>query len=210
MTTEELWQKWEEHYSKLGIDKKRICRDGIINKEAYSSASTKILFIMKDVNEFPEGDLREMLENGPKYQMWHAVARWAAGILNDFPPFTDIDYYETMKDAIIKIATINLKKTSGGPYSNMLVINAYGFQDRALLREQIEAINPDIVMACGTFDILVWLLELKVNPDEPDNNPVYDEQRKIWVVPFRHPARVNNEKTYSELKSIFNKLSIPK
>jgi len=210
MTTEELWQEWEEHYSKLGIDKKRICRDGIINMEAYSTASMKILFIMRDVNKWEGGDLREMLKNGPKYQMWHVVARWTAGILNNFPPFTDIDNYETMKDAIIKIATINLKKASGGPSSNMSVINAYAFQDCSLLREQIEAINPNIVMACGTFDILIWLLELKVNPDEPNSDPVYDEQRKIWVVPFRHPARVNNESTYSELNSIFNKLSIPK
>lgn len=63
----DIWGKWETHYRDKGIDPKCICKDGIINEDEYRKSFRRILFIMKEVNKFERGDLREMLAYGPKY-----------------------------------------------------------------------------------------------------------------------------------------------
>ncbi len=200
MTDEEIWAKWGQHYVKLGIDPKGICRDGIIDVTAYRHSKPRILFVMREVNDFPEGDLRVMLSKGPKYQMWHTVARWASGILNGFPPFEEIDTWTAMKDSIRSIATINLKKITGGSTADMSIVNAFAFRDRDLLLEQIELIDPEIIIAAGTFDTLVWLLELEVYPEKPLDRPVPEKVYGLQVIPWRHPGRADNRETYEELK----------
>ncbi len=202
----DLWLRWSEHYEKLGIDPQRICKDGIINQEEYLKAPKKVLFVMKEVNDWPGGDLREMLAEGPKYQMWHSTARWAAGIIHDFPHFSEVDNYPRRREAIRQVAVINLKKTSGGPYSKMSVINAYAFKDRELLLRQIEEIAPEIIVACGTFNSLIWLLELDIDPDNPIGKPTFDSTREAFVVPWRHPGRANNAKMYAQLRMTFKRL----
>ncbi len=197
-----------EHYKNEGIDPKSICKDGILNEVKFQNVKPKVLFILKEVNDFKEGDLREMLKDGPVWQMWHTIARWAAGIINDFPPYNEIDNSESLKENLSKIAAINLKKASGGASANLSKINAYAHLDKNLLREQIKMIRPDIIIACGTFDILIWLLNIDVKKvDNPYEEPVYDEERNIWVIPWRHPGRANNEETYEELKKLIAEIN---
>ncbi len=205
MNDESMWQRWREHYTEIGISSTKICKDGIVDYETYAQANRKILFVMKEVNQWDEGDLREMLIKGPKYQMWHTVARWAAGILREFPPFEEIDAYEIWVESIRSIATINLKKTSGQAAADISVINAFALMDRQLLLDQIQMINPDIIVAGGTFDSLMWLLDLKVDSENPGSKAVFDHQRRITVVPWRHPSRVNNRETYDGLREIVPK-----
>ncbi len=195
--------KWEKHYQKLGIKTDAICRDGIFDEEEWENVNKKVLFIMKEVNNWEGGDLKTLFKDGPKYQMWHTISRWAGGILNDFPEFEEIDKWPAKKANIKKIASINLKKISGGPSSDMSVVNAYAYTDKELLLEQIDEIQPQIIVACGTFDSVIWLLDLKVNPDKPRECPVFEEARKILVIPWVHPGRVDNRKTYKELKELF-------
>lgn len=199
-----IWSKWESHYKNLEIEPGRICRDGIVNEEEWGNSDIKVLFIMKEVNDWEGGDLKNLLKNGPKYQMWHTVARWAAGIQRGFPDFLEIDNWDSMKESTKKIASINLKKTSGGSSANMSIINAYAKMDKELLREQIFLIKPNIIIAGGTFENLIWLLDLDVDPDSPYKKPCLDKLTSAWVVPWVHPSRVNNKDTYDELKSIFN------
>jgi len=204
-------EKWERHYKELGINHSRICCDGILDDDDdlknWKNANKKMLFIMKEVNDWKEeGELKTLFENGPRYQMWHTISRWAGGILNNFPEFEEIDEWSAMKENIKKIASINLKKTSGGPSSDMSKINAHAHMCKELLLEQIDEIKPEIIIACGTFDSVIWLLDLKLNPDEIGKCPVFEETRNIWVIPFRHPGRVNSRDTYKELKELFAKL----
>ena len=72
----DLWEKWSQHYRDIGINPSRICRDGIANPERFSRESRRVLFVMKEVDEWEGGDLRPFLASGPRYQMWHATARW--------------------------------------------------------------------------------------------------------------------------------------
>ncbi|MFH1373402.1 MAG: hypothetical protein ABII79_06390 [bacterium] len=194
-----LNSEWEKHYKQLGLDASKICRDGKLNAEKYKAAGKKILFVLKETNDY-KGGLQNLLKNGPRFQMWHAVARWAHGILHDFPSFDENMLREELTESLHRVAAINLKKATGGASSDMSVINAYAFRDRELLLKQIGEIKPELIVACGTFDILVWLLELNVKPDRPMQEPVKDKTGDVWVIPFRHPARTDNRKTYCELK----------
>lgn len=203
-----IWDKWQKLYKEARIDTSRICIDGILNPSKFNQASRKLLFVLKDINNRGMDDpshgvrnLPEWLAYGPKHQLWHTIARWSAGIFNNFPP------YATLSEAIVneslaKVAAINLKKACGGARANSEVIAAYTHQDRDLLIEQIQSIKPDLIIACGVMEHLIWLLDLEVNPEAPLDSPVKDEARGAWVIPFRHPARAAGSKIYKQLKQV--------
>lgn len=202
---EGIWTKWKLWYDDKGIDHRRICKDGIIDFERFQKCKIKVLYILREVDGWEGGDLREMLLDGPKYQMWHTIARWSAGILSDFPEFDKIDNYQTMTEAIQKISAINIKKTSGGSIHDPTVLNAYCHMDQILLKEQIDNIDPDYIICCGTFDQIIWLLNLDLNVDSPfEHLPTYRETGSV-VIPWRHPNRANNRETYLSLKGIIRK-----
>lgn len=208
-TPDSIWNRWEAHYKNLDINTKAICRDGIIDPAKYKDVLVKVLFVLKEVNDFPGGSLPVMLKDGPKGQMWHTVARWSAGLLKrDFPPFEEIDNIAVMKASLSQIAAVNLKKATGTAKADISVINAYAHQDRDLLLEQIDSIKPDVIVACGIIDILIWLFDLKVKAEKPSQGPIRDERRKAWIIPFRHPCTADNRKTYQELKILLGKTNV--
>jgi hypothetical protein len=201
-----LWSDWQKHYERIGISPEGICQDGIIDIATYNKAKVKILFILKDVNDWPSGDLRDMLKKGPVDQIWHAVARWASGLLLGFPSFSSIDTKQIMTQSIQSVAVINLKKYSGYSSIGPRILNAFAKNDHKLLLAQINMIKPDLIIACGTFDPLIWLLDLDVDPLDPWAKPVIAKRLSAWVVPFRHPTMVNNRITYSSLKKLCNSI----
>ena len=213
MTEKELWKRWENHYTECGIDKKYIVKDGIINEKEFSSASIKILFVLKEVNGWDKGkdiggDLRIRLKNGPVHGTWFSVARLSAGIFNGFPKFEDIDNESIYNKEFSKIAGINMKKIGGGGSSNMHIINEFAYRSRKLLKMQIESINPDIIISCGVFDSLIWLFDLNVTPttEESTKEPVKTKinGKDCWIIPFRHPLplAVSSKTLYKNLRYI--------
>lgn len=202
-----IWKYWTNHYQSLGIDPSRISKDGIIKTDRFNR-SYRILFVLKETNGFAGGSLSELLKDGPVYQMWHTAARWAAGILYGFPEYQQINNYDTLTTALHQIAVINLKKATGGSSANMTIVEAYAHQDKDLLLKQIKTIDPDIILACGTFEPLIWLLDLPVKGDNPYERPIKSKIIDSLIIPWRHPNRVNNKATYKELKNIFEKEKI--
>jgi hypothetical protein len=201
----DLWTRWAEHYSQFGVDPNSICQDGIINPDLFKNANRKILFVLKEVNDYPGGKLELALAKGPKYPMWFAVARWAAGLLKDFPRFSDIDHGNILIESIKSIAAINLKKASGGPIARSSQINLFAHFDRELLVEQIRNIAPQIIVACGTFDQLVWLLNININPNDIDSSCHYLSSDHILIINWRHPSRVSAQSSYNELSKVSKK-----
>jgi len=198
---DEIWRKWTEHYISLGLDPKTLCKDGII--DSYT-LKPKILFILKEVNQFPGGDLRALFKERP-YGIGKTLARWTAGILKGFPVYSDIKNLDenALKDYLSKVAVINLKKISGREQSDDSIINAYAHQDRELLLEQIDSINADIIVACSTMNALIWLLDLKVDSNNPFRKPVRYKSTGKLVIPFRHSSRDNNpQESYKRLKEL--------
>jgi hypothetical protein len=192
----DFWETWKTRYGSL-------VRDGILNPEKFQTAPERVLFVMKEANSKDGYSLCDFLKDGPRYQMWHTTARWAAGCLRGFPPFKEIDSLAVRTDALTRVAVINLKKTPGGPTAKASDIGLYAENDRDLLVEQIDSIRPTVIIACGVIEPLVRLLRLKVQPGNVCDSPVRDETRNAWIVPIRHPARANNKKTYERLKELW-------
>jgi len=199
---DDLWARWATHYSEYGIDPARISRDGIICQELFEKAPRKILFVLKETNKYPGGSLQDYLSKGPKSQMWYEVSRWAAGLLNNFPPYGEIDHADVLTHSIHSIAAINLKKITGGASAWWNEINLYAHLDRHLLTEQITLISPRIIVACGTFDILVWLLDLEINPNDIKSRCHHITRDDVLLINWRHPARAAASSSYNELRDV--------
>jgi hypothetical protein len=81
----DVWTDWENHYRISGIDPGSICKDGPIDEVSYRNAHPKILFVLREVNNYRGGNLKDYLADGPKYPIWFAVARWAAERFSPIP-----------------------------------------------------------------------------------------------------------------------------
>ncbi len=194
------WKQWQKHYECLGLTD--YVKDGIADYEAFNSASCRVLFVLKGPHGWPGADMRDQLRKGAQYQVWHTIARWAAGILTGFPAYGDVNTSAEKNRALRSVAGINLKKVSGAAQADASVINSHAYRDRDLIRAQITHIKPDIIVACSTWDPLIWILELPVEDfARPTQTPIRDTSRGAWVVPWRHPARGGGVKYYEELKA---------
>lgn len=196
-----VWRKWEKHYShfkRQWTKKVFIFEDGLFNKKQFGKdGNPRVLFILKEPNNPDGNSLIEEQKNALKYALWHTVARWAAVFLPQYSKFSagKICKLEKnkLKDSLHCVAAINLKKLNGGPKADMRVINAFAHHDRRLLKKQIDDIKPDWIVACGTMDILIWLLDLRVDPRNPSKLGSIARYCNAKVIAWRHPSRVNKQ-----------------
>lgn len=196
----DLWQQWKTEYEGSGLSWNDVTRDGAIKPAKYRNANPKVVFVLKETNDFGGGNLQDLLAEGPKYQTWHAISRWAAGLLGGFPPYEDVNRASVKTEALHQIAAVNLKKVTGGSSSRTMEIHAFAMHDRRLLRRQFKELAPDCVVCCGTYTPALWLLELKVDPRHPDAAPVWSDTLSAWVIPFRHPSRSSGTESYAALE----------
>lgn len=199
----EIFTRWKLHYDNLGIDLEQMSYDGKIVPEKYNQ-DKGILFVLKETHSYGGKSLQNLLKDGPVHQMWHSLSRWAAGLLNDFPEYKNINNWKMKKESIQQIAAINLKKITGGVTANMSIVSAYAHQDRKLLLDQIAIIKPKVIIACGTYTELIWLLDLKVDLSNSNLEPIYSNTIKATVIPWVHPGRVKNSSTYDKLRDLFS------
>jgi len=192
-TLDGRWPGWIRHYTQLGAEEELVTLDGVGDPEKFARAPRRVLFVLKEPNNVRNTDMRWELRNGP-HKMWHAVARWAATLLAGEPlSYEAADRPAAKQGALRQVAAINLKKVSGGSESDMRDISLVAYRDREVLRVQIAEIAPQVIVACGTFSQLVWLLDLRVSQDAPLMSPAWGPSDRYAVLPFRHPARSQRE-----------------
>lgn len=197
----DIWQEWKRHYEEAGIDS-IICKDGVVNEQKFRRTRPRILFVIKEVVRCE--DLTIVLRENPRVRMLRVIAEWAAGMLNDFPPYEQLDDRNLFKESLERIAVICLKKVSYAHQSADSIINAFSHLDRYLLLEQIREIQPELVLACDTFDQLIWILDLKVDPEAPHKEPA--QYKNALVIPWEYHAKLDKEGSYNELKELMGKI----
>jgi hypothetical protein len=136
-------------------DSDSFIRDGIISLDDWNSVPLKILFFNKEAysKKNPRYDLREDLRGSAPFNSWWSATRW---IYLLFKLYENIDLHVDIpvlkwQDAnklIRRVATINIKKSKGKSVSDNNELNNYLNHDGSLLKQQIELINPNIIM-CG-------------------------------------------------------------
>lgn len=171
-------------------------RDGIVNLKKYLDASVKILWILKEANS-PDNsigyDMRPCLatlhsEKNPNNihpdwrYTWTRVAYTTYGIFEK-KNRTNIPNISGNAQEVLKympnIAHINIKKFAGNSKTNDKEIRVFFDQYRSLLYEQIEIINPDVIIFGGTFKYFSDYFKNKEKIYEWP--PVYQSNNKLLI-----------------------------
>lgn len=134
--------------------------DGIVDPDSWNDADPKILFLAKEAYGGPF-DLREEIRESAPYKNWYTVADWTFAITNalkhgtipDFRPSGILDNWERVNTWLRRIAFVNIKKSNGTSVSTTGNLAKYVESDKDLLHDQINTINPDIVLCCYTFEL---------------------------------------------------------
>lgn len=176
-------------------------KDGIVNVERYLTAPHKILWIMKEVNDTDpeEGevrggwDLRQFMNDVSIYKNWKKTflpiiySTW--GIYNGFKewnnvPNVDAENEQEMLQLLQSIAFINLNKLPGGSSSSWQLIKGAYEKNKELILEQIEIINPEIIIGGG---VLHYLYEdLKIPQEETEENGCFFTPSRVYIATY-HP-----------------------
>ena len=206
-------------------------RDGFADEDTYTKLKEpKVLFIGKEPHHFTErqspiicneDDLK--LENFKKWSKvtfyqnlmfyfyaidsWYSTPQKYTFELSDCNLKTDDD--ETVSkliDLFKKIAFINIKKwDTKDSTSREATIKQYAAEYKIPLREQIKAIDPDIIFLCGTDKAFRELFEkqeinLEKDDDQDFNNLSYLDDKYKWfyfvelnnktrlVINYYHPS----------------------
>jgi hypothetical protein len=165
---EELFQEWRKSSPDDFFE------DGIMCEEEWDHVETRVLFILKEVNETNKsakpwrlpalfGDYyTESIWKKDLRPTWENIYIWLKGILNGKHNYymsenTAVDY-EEIRSTIKKCAVMNIKKTRGGSTADLREIIAYARRNRDNILKEINIINPHVIICCGTFDIMYELL----------------------------------------------------
>jgi hypothetical protein len=200
---EALFAKWAER-------RPGMAKDGVVDENEYINCKIKVLYILKEVNDWKNGDLREFTKAGARWRTWNNITRWQYAIEKYYNTgkveFKDKINQNDRKEILKTIAVLNLKKCSGGASSNMGQIWHHANEDKDLLKEQIELYNPNIIICCGTGDI-VSKLQLIDNIGEFKstlNGTLFAKNKKQLIVQYMHPQCRKGKKLLFDnlLKSI--------
>ncbi|WP_396634108.1 hypothetical protein [Maribacter sp. R86514] len=187
-------------FSRWAKRRPEMAKDGVINESEYTKCKIKVLYILKEVNDWKNGDLREFVAKGARWRTWNNIARWQNGIQNYFDngitTFKNSVNENDRKKILKTIAVLNLKKESGGPSSNMGQIWHHANEDKDLLKEQIDLYDPNIIICCGTGGI-VSELQLFENIGEfkkTSNGTLFAKSEEKLVIQYLHPQCRKNKK----------------
>ncbi|MEY2343500.1 hypothetical protein I3679_000965 [Proteus mirabilis] len=118
------------------------------------------MFVLKETNEAKQNIVNainraiEVKASGWwRGKVLRRVGRWAYGLQKydgAVPSLRDAKLNE--KNAVKNIAYINIRKTSGSARTDQKSFDAHAKEFAPFVRRQIELINPDIVVLCGTYN----------------------------------------------------------
>jgi hypothetical protein len=190
------WSRQEHHRDKYFI------KDGIIAPSRWRLANPKALLLLKEAyhDGTEKWDYRSYLKewNG-KNPTLRSAAYWCYAIHHifrgDLPRLpSDANDYEKAIEALRSSAIVNIKKSEGRHSSSDKEIQRYADLDKRFIQQQIDFINPDIVVCGNTWPhIQKWWAHEMVSAG------VYRVGRRIFV-DFLHPSsRGSDEMKYYAL-----------
>ena len=221
MTTTELQAKANEINKRIsGIERDypdvEPITDGIIDIEKYLKAKYRILWILKE----PYDDFNE--DGSPSGGGWNIgeafrpkkgiedfagnratflpLVYTAWGIFNDFCLWGNMKNLEddpSMLDALKSIAYINVKKLPGLTASNTSSIGAAYEKHRDILLDQIEYINPDIIIGGSTLSFFLKDFGFAREQMHQNEGVKYFEKDGRLYIDTYHPAqRIETQEKY--------------
>lgn len=196
---------WQENRP----DYKTFCDDGILIEDDWDNSRTKILFLLKET--FKDFSVIKG-KHGPKGNsntFWRKMQMWT-NITDKIYSGNEASHKDakaSKENPNKEIAYVNIKKNvtkDKQAYKTNSAdddIKKYAVSDAKLLKKQIDLINPDVIICCGTYKYIKHILPLNI-----ENSHLYG---KKWVVDFKHlsnrnPYQKDNEDLISKLENIKN------
>ena len=168
----ELFEKWKKEqtietdedynsYKFEKISKTSFLPDGIIDSEKYFSASKKVLFIAKEANW--GGNNTENEVNGTNSDFWlqsvvnntgayaGKETNFSKGLAMLYNAYitNSFDSPDYSHNGLKNVAFINLNKRGGYSFCSYPTLVGYAQKYGKYIAEQIDLINPDIIICCG-------------------------------------------------------------
>lgn len=186
---EKLFAEWK---TSIFEESDHFVEDGIICPEMWNQASKKILFILKETNDYT-GSITKLISDActtrPNSGLWdrptfHNIGRLVYGLLN-YPQ--SVSEYKTAhnnrKKSLLYCSFINLKKTTGGKSSTKAVSESAKKYSN-FIRRQIEIISPEVIVFGGTYQIV----KDNVIPELVNISPRIHQYGNIICINANHPA----------------------
>lgn len=209
---------WKNSECIFENDKKEIVgnifvEDGVVDCVEYSNQKLKVLFVLKEAYTSSEekknnkSSLIVDIKNGIERTFWNRLSEWAVGLLSeDEKNITNFDSItkEQKEIAIRKTAIINLKKSDGDTKTDMEKYEKYFYNENNeinkkyidYLNEQIELIDPDVIICGGTFNIFNRLYEDRIEKISDIRRGYYfgktDNSQKAILIDYCHPSWRNS------------------
>lgn len=202
-----LLERWKQERSNYKV----FCEDGILVESEWIKAKPKIVFLLKETYEhFYKIRGSKKGPRGTSGTFWRRMSIWTHIVEKQF----NGDYFDPSSIGKIKeipnsrIAYVNIKKNTtkkelnNEAYSNDDDIEYYAKSDKLFLLEQINNLNPDVIICCGTFRYCKHIFDQKeINKI---SNRLY-KTGKTWLIDFEHPSQ---RKSYiSNVESLNNIVS---
>lgn len=157
---------FDEYRTKYQNRSSYLFEDGVVDLDNYCG----ILFLLKEAyskkQEFGEWNLvTNLAEKGP-WGMWNRVCEWVCGIENTttdrVEPFRDFSD-EEKRNALSRLAVVNVKKINGTATSNDDDLQKYVEENKEILHREIESVQPKIIVCGNTFRYLKTIFGIKTN-----------------------------------------------
>lgn len=158
---DKLFERWRSHRPQL-------VRDGLVNEAAYVASSPRVVLVLKEVNDKGGGgwDLRDVLQEGKRWQTWNTVTRWMRGLRKldrdlTWPEIQAKPSEDERRCAVRSLCVIILKKEPGGSSSDRAAVHRYANEDSAYLREQFDLYDPDLVICGGVGEVFRSVIDAR-------------------------------------------------
>lgn len=198
-----------------------VIEDGVLDEVRYSNSDIKIMVLLKE----PYGKIHEnsiiQKFNQDNALIWDAtyktVAKWLYGVrgyirTGEMPKYpykgAKIDMYSESDgdifNSFMSCALVNVKKTNeGNSTTKHSDVVKYVNENRALLMEQIESINPEIVLCGNTFGYYKQMFGKLQQIEKVENTTYLYRDRTRYLIDYWHPARrVSDESMYDALEEV--------
>lgn len=201
-----LFEKWkQEHkddklyeYDTPSIDGKIIPKENFISDGFCISNVIKentILYISKESHEYD----KDSIINKEKINEYKYLKKCFADNKNTSFPSRIRGMQEILGKDIKDMTFMNINKRGGFSYTNMAVLNTYAMQFSDNIVNEIEIINPELIICCGIglkriISMVYTKCDKELNrPIVEVNHPSYVISKEKYLDSFREELRKINK-----------------
>ncbi len=217
-----LFEKWKAKSIENG-EEKAFCEDGLMYKyghdknyvdELWDKSKKRILFLLKDPIE-DSGDSRLWLNEPENQQLRPIIMKKLAYILYGLSTVKDgkvTDFWDITHEQLVKcfneipFAYVESKKQEGTTVIKDKELDKYINRYKEYLTEEINILNPDIVICFGGPQHHFAVNDLYKDAEVIDKHIRLHKQTNTLIIYSYHPrARKSYESFYSEIMHEYGK-----